>query len=134
MTNGTTGNSTAKNHRPAWMRVADNILRTAHIAVAGILFGGSVFEVPYHDLGIWHHLTIATGTGLLALELRHSLNWPHQGRGMMGILHIGIPGIIHLRPDLTVPLLWATTVLGSVGSHMPRKFRHWSILYRKVVD
>jgi len=134
MTNNTTGNGNSKNHRPAWMRVLDIILRTGHIAVGGILLGGFVFDVPYFDLHLWHWLTIATGVGLLLLELRHSLNWPHQGRGIMGIFHMGLPGIVHLRPDLAVPLLWATMVLGSVGSHMPRWLRHWSILYRRVVD
>lgn len=133
-TNDAAGNGTFKNHRPAWMRVADNILRTGHIAVAGILFGGFLFDVPYYNLHLWHWLTIATGAALLALEISHSRNWPHQGRGVLQILHAGLPGLIHLRPDLAVPLLWATTVTGSVGSHMPRKFRHWSILYRKVVD
>ncbi|MRR33955.1 hypothetical protein EG829_04530 [bacterium] len=127
------GTHSLKN-RPPWMRGLDLILRTGHIAVAGILFGGFVFEVPFYDLHLWHWLTVATGVGLLLLELRHSLSWPHQGRGVMGIFHMGLPGIAHLRPDLAVPLLWATMVLGSIGSHMPRNLRHWSLLYRRVVD
>jgi len=128
------GKKAAKKSRPAWMRVLDIILRTAHIGVAGILFGGFVFETPFPQLLIWHDLTIVTGCGLLVLELLHSLNWPHQGRGMMGILHIALPGIIHLQPHLAVPYLWATLIIGCVGSHMPRSYRHWSILYREVVD
>lgn len=127
------GTHSLKN-RPAWMRGLDIVLRTGHVAVAGILFGGFVFGLPFFDLVVWHNLTIATGIGLLALELRHSLSWPHQGRGVMGGLHIGLTGMIHLRPELAVPILWAVTVLGSVGSHMPRSYRHWSVIYRKVVD
>lgn len=127
-------NGVRKNHRPPWMRGLDIFLRTAHIGTAGILFGGFVLHVPFASMHIWHGLTIVTGIGLLILELRHSLNWPHQGRGIMGILHMGLPGVIHLRPDLAVPLLWATLILGSVGSHMPRSLRHWSVLYRRVVD
>ena len=54
-----------KNHRPGWMRVADITMRTAHIAVAGTLFGGFMLHVPFGQMHIWHGLTILTGCGLL---------------------------------------------------------------------
>jgi len=127
-------NTTEKLHRPGWMRALDIFLRTAHIGVAGILFGGFVFHVPFPKLHIWHGLTVLTGLSLLGLEIRHSLNWPHQVRGVMGIFHVGLPGIVHLCPSLVVPLTWATLVFGGVGSHLPRRIRHWSVLYRKEVD
>lgn len=130
----TTSKSIAKNHRPTWMRVADILLRTAHIGVAGTLLGGFVFHVPFLKLHIWHGLTVLTGLGLLALELRHSLNWPHQMRGVMGMIHIGLPGLVHLCPALVIPFTWASLFFGGIGSHMPRKIRHWSILYRREVD
>jgi hypothetical protein len=28
-----------------------------------------------------------------------------------------------------LPILIAVVIIGSVGSHMPRKFRHYSIIY-----
>jgi hypothetical protein len=128
------GKDTKKPKRPGWTRVADILLRTAHIAVAGTLFGGFILHVPFSQLHIWHGLTILTGCGLLSLELYHSLNWPHQGRGVLGILHIGLAGFIHVRPDLVIPLLWVILVSGCVGSHMPRRYRHWSVLYRREID
>lgn len=130
----TTSNTIDKNRRPAWMRVLDILLRTGHVGVAGILLGGFIFQVPLFDLQIWHNLTILTGLGLLLLELRHSLNWPHQVRGLIGIVHIGLPGLVHLFPAMVIPFTWATLATGGIGSHMPRKFRHWSIFYRRVVD
>jgi len=130
----TTNNTSNKYHRPAWMRVSDILLRTAHVGVAGILLGGFIFEVPFFDLHLWHSLTIFTGLGLLLLELRHSLGWPHQVRGLIGIVHIGLPGLVHLFPAMVIPFTWATLATGGIVSHMPRKFRYWSILYRKVVD
>lgn len=123
-----------KNHRPAWMRVLDIILRTAHIGVSGLLFGGFFFNVPFQQLHYLHGLAAVTGFGLLCLEISHSLNWPHQGRGVLGLLHILPLAYIHVRPDLTVPILWVVLVAGCVGSHMPRNFRQWSILCGKVVD
>ena len=120
--------------RPGWMRPLDILLRTTHIAVAGILFSGFIFHVPFFKLHIWHGLTILTGLGLLSLEISHSLNWPHQVRGIMGMIHIGLPGLVHFCPTLVVPLTWITLYVGGIGSHMPKKYRHWSILYRREVD
>ena len=36
--------------------------------------------------------------------------------------------VVPLRPGLAVVLLWLILILGSVGSHMPRRWRHWSLL------
>ncbi len=134
MTHADQNEVATKSRRPGWMRALDIVVRTGHIGVAGILFGGFLFDVPFSQLLLWHNLTIATGCGLLILELRHSLNWPHQLRGVMGILHIAPLVYIHFRPDLAVPLLCTMLAFGGVGSHMPRRFRHWSLAYRRVVD
>jgi hypothetical protein len=122
-----------RNRRPGWMRWLDIALRTGHIGVAGILFGGLYFHVPFIELQIWHHLTIVTGVGLVALELVQDRNWLHQGKGLVALVHILLAGSVHLRPDLVIPFLWAMLVTGCVGSHMPRRFRHWSLLYGKEV-
>jgi hypothetical protein len=123
-----------KAHRPAWMRVLDIVFRTAHIGVGSLLFGGFFFNVPFQQLHIPHGLTALTGFALLTLELCHSRNWPHQGRGVLGLIHILPLAYIHFRPDVTVPVLWVVLVAGCLGSHMPRRLRHWSILYCREVD
>ncbi|MDD2338307.1 MAG: hypothetical protein PHD01_17255 [Geobacteraceae bacterium] len=128
-----TNNATDRYRRPAWMRVLDILLRTGHVGFAGILLGGFIFEVP-NDLHLWHYLTIFTGLGLLLLELRHSLGWPHQVRGLVGIVHIGLPGLVHLFPAMVIPFTWMTLATGGIVSHMPRKLRYWSILNGRVVD
>lgn len=101
--------------------------RTIHIGVAAVLFGGSLLLVPYAHLNMWHHLTIASGAVLLALEWRHDHRWPLRGKGLLGVIHLTLCGLIHLQPSLTVPLLWLILISGCIGSHMPRRFRHWSI-------
>lgn len=116
------------------MRVADILLRTMHIGVAGLLLSGFFFRIPFSELHIWHGLTILSGTGLLCLEIAHSRNWPHQVRGIMGMIHMGLPGIVHLWPALAVPLSGISLAFGSIGSHLPKKIRHWSLLYRREVD
>jgi hypothetical protein len=122
-----------KNRRPEWMRWVDIALRTGHIGVAALLFGGFYYDIPFARVHTWHHLTIATGIGLLVLEFVQDHNWPHRGKGLLGIIHVSLAGFIHIRPDLAVPLLWAIVITGCIGSHMQRKFRHWSILYGKEI-
>ena len=121
-------------HRPSGgMRWLTIVIRTAHIGVAGIFFGGCVLSVPFTQLGLWHHLTIATGGALLLLEWLHDPFWPHRGKGVLAILHVGLVALVHLTPGLMVPLLWGALISGCIGSHMPRRFRHWSLLYGREV-
>lgn len=102
--------------------------RTSHISVAAVLFGGSLLLVPFARLALWHHLTILTGCILLLLEWLHDSRWPHRGKGLLALLHLSLCLLIHLTPPLTIPLLWLIVISGCIGSHMPRRFRHWSIL------
>jgi hypothetical protein len=102
--------------------------RTWHIGAAAVLFGGSLLLVPYARLNFWHHATIASGCLLLALEWGHDRRWPHRGKGLLALFHISLCLLIHAVPSMTIPLLWMILVSGCIGSHMPRRFRHWSIL------
>lgn len=108
-----------------WLGIA---ARTGHLGVASVLFGGLILTVPFTRLTLWHQLTILTGCILLVLEWLHDVRWPHRGKGLLALLHLGLCGLIHLAPTLTVPLLWTILISGCIGSHMPRRFRHWSIL------
>jgi hypothetical protein len=111
------------------MRWFSIVVRTCHIGVGAVFFGGCVLHVPFAQLALWHHLAIVTGGGLLLLELLHDMHWPFQGKGLLCLLHVFLGVMIHLKPDLTVPLLWAILISGCIGSHMSRHFRHWSILH-----
>ena len=102
--------------------------RTVHIGVASVFFGGSVLHVPTALLIPWLHLAIATGAGLVLLELLHDRRWPHRGKGLLALFHAGLAAVAHLAPAATVPVLWGTLVIGCIGSHMQRRYRHWSFL------
>ncbi len=134
MINGNIAVPEKKNKRPAWTRSVDVVLRTAHVAVTSVLFGGAVCGVPFYQLFLWHYLAIGTGCTLIASEVYHSRHWPYQGRGVMAIIHVGLLGLIHLRPDLLVPVLTTVLVFGMVGSHMPKNLRYWSFVHGRVVD
>ena len=112
----------------AWQRWTGIVLRTAHIATASVFFGGCVLHVAFPHLKFWHHGVIASGCLLLAMELLHDRRWLHRGKGLLGALHIGLGLLIHIIPGLQTLFLWIILITGCIGSHMPRRFRHWSLL------
>lgn len=108
--------------------------RTAHIGVTGILFGGHVFEIPKPQLLMWLYLSIATGVALLTVEAFPHGRWCYQGRGLMTMAKLLLLCLVPWLWSYRVILLTAVIVLGSVGSHMPRRFRYYSFLDRRVIE
>ena len=108
-------------------------LRTAHIAATGVLLGGHVFGQPRERLALSLYVSVGTGVALAVSEIGVSWLWFHQLRGLMTlgklVLLCGVPLFWTAR----VPILLGVVVLGSVGSHMPARFRYYSVLYRQVI-
>jgi hypothetical protein len=123
-----------QNKRPAWTRYLDIALRTAHVLVISILFGGAVFRIPTDQLVPWQHLAMATGVMLIVSEIIHHTHWPTQIRGLIVFIHAGLLGLAIFRPDLAVIFLFASLVFGLVGSHLPKKIRYWSYVLRRVEE
>lgn len=123
-----------KSRRRSWPKVLDLLLRSSHIGTSSVLFGGVVWAVPFVRLLTWHHLAIATGVSLIILNIWRSRHWPYQGRGVMAWLHIGLVWLVHVRPELVVPILVTALAVGVVGSHMPGALRHWSFVHRRRID
>jgi hypothetical protein len=119
--------------RPVLGRAWSIGLRTLHIAVTGILLGGHVFDVPASSLRGVLWVVIASGAGLLALDSYKSCDWVHQGWGVMLIAKLTLLCFVPVFWELRVPMLLAVVAVGSVESHMPARFRHYSFLYRRVM-
>jgi TctA family transporter len=123
-----------QNKRPKWTRFLDIALRTAHVLVISILFGGAVFRIPVDQLVPWQHLAMATGVMLIVSEIIHHAHWPTQVRGLMVFIHAGLLGLAILRPDLAAISLLFSLVFGLVGSHLPKKIRYWSYVLKRVEE
>ncbi len=108
--------------------------RTAHIAVTGILLGGHAFEVPADRLRVMLALSVATGLIMIFLEAFPRVRWIYQGRGVLVLLKLALLGSIPFLWDWRLGILLAVVVLASVGSHMPARFRYYSLLHRKVLQ
>jgi hypothetical protein len=115
------------------MRALNIALRTAHIGSMGVLLGGHAFDVAPERLKMSLWLTIGTGVGLAAIEAGARLLWFHQGRGLMTMAKLALICAVPLAWDYRLPLLLAVIVVASVGSHMPGRYRHYSVVYRQVI-
>jgi hypothetical protein len=118
---------------PTTIRALNIALRTAHIAAMGILLGGHAFDVAPERLKLDLWLTIGTGVALAALEAGPRLLWFHQGRGLMTMAKLALLCTVLAAWSYRLPILLAVVVLGSVGSHMPARFRYYSVVYGQVI-
>jgi hypothetical protein len=102
--------------------------RTAHIAVTGALFGGHVFAIAAKRLLPCLYLTILTGIALLIVELYPEWRRLFEVRTVMIAAKLLLLCLIPWLWSYRVPILILVIVIASVGSHMPRRYRYYSIL------
>ena len=108
--------------------------RTAHIATMGVLLGGHVFDVSKPVLLPWLQATIVTGLILAIIEAFPRPRWFYQGRGFLVFLKLALMCLIPWFWNYRLAILMVIVVIASVGSHMPGRFRYYSILHRRVLD
>jgi hypothetical protein len=108
-------------------------LRTAHLAAMGVLLGGHAFDVPPGRLLVALWTTIGTGIALGGLETGGHLLWFHQGRGLMTLGKLALVAAVPWFWQYRLPILLAVVALASVGSHMPARFRYYSVVYGEVI-
>jgi len=109
------------------------VLRTAHVLTMAVFVGGLHLSAPEASVRIWRLLTVATGAALLVSEMLHSRHWVYQGRGVATILHVAVLALL-AADGMGRAATTAALVVGSVGSHLPRSMRKWSLRHRRIVD
>ena len=116
-----------------WTRAWNIGLRTAHLLFTGTLLGGHAFDVPASTLhpSLWG--AILTGTVLIVLEAYPSARWLYQGRGLMVLAKLVVLTLVPFLWDQHFGLLVIVVILASVGSHMPGRFRYFSVVHWRVL-
>lgn len=109
-------------------------LRTAHLIAVSLMVGGYVWGVSPARLRTPLLLVCLTGMGLAGLELRKSPHWLFQGKGLVILVKLSLLAWLPMAGDRTQALLLVVMVLASVGAHMPSRYRHYSVLLRRVVS
>ena len=111
------------------------LLRTMHLASFGILLGGHTFAIDADRLLPALYLTIASGIGLMALEISTiGPHWLFMGKGATVLVKLLILLAVPYVWDYRLPLLLLVVAIASVGSHMPARYRHYSLLEGRVIQ
>ena len=93
-----------------------------------------MFDIPADKLRFVLCLCILTGTSLMGLELYPSFRWFYQGRGIAVLIKLALLCTIPWLWRYRVAILLAVLVIASVGSHMPSRFRYFSVIHRRVLQ
>jgi hypothetical protein len=105
--------------------------RTVHIAAIGLLLGGIAYSAPHGALVVPIALALASGLVLLGIDLWQGDGYFTHGNGMAVLLKLALLGLGQCFPAVRLELYLAATAVASIGSHMPRTWRHWSFLPRR---
>jgi hypothetical protein len=108
--------------------------RTAHLLCTGVLLGGHAFDVPAERLYVSLWGAIGTGIGLIVLEAYPGARWLYQGQGLMVLAKLALLSLVPFLWTHRFELLIGVVILASVGSHMPARFRYYSVIHRRVLS
>jgi hypothetical protein len=116
-------------HARAWNVGA----RTVHLGATGVLVGGHFFGVPADTLLPWLYAAIASGAVMFAVELYSSFDWLTELGGLAVVLKLALLSAIPFAWSARVPMLFVVVAVAGIGSHMPGRYRHYSLRYRRVM-
>lgn len=116
-----------------WARPVQVALRTLHVAAMGVVLGGLAFDVAPERLHLAGLLTVASGAGLLAVEIARSGVYLYMLAGAVTLLKLALLVIGQAYPAARFELYLAATLLAAVASHASWRWRHWSLLHRRTL-
>jgi len=115
-------------------RVVRTGLRTAHLIAFGIYYGGHVFDVAPDRLLPALVAVVGTGSLFMAFEVWSAPVWLVQVRGVATYAKIALVLAAGLWWEHRVALLTVVVTIGAVTSHMPGRYRYYSLRDRRVVE
>ncbi|MAE71155.1 MAG: hypothetical protein CME06_11900 [Gemmatimonadetes bacterium] len=108
-----------------WLRIA---LRSAHIIAFSVYAGGIWYGADRVGAALfWAGMS---GGALAAVSIARSPGWILELRGVATVVKIALIWIAAAWPAGQIPLLLIAIGLASVSSHMPGRYRYYSILSR----
>jgi len=115
------------------VRTLRTALRTAHLAAFGALYGGHIYGIEASRLLPALLATVASGGALMTLEIVRNPIWILQIRGLATFVKIALVASVAFAWNASVLLLTFAIVIGGVISHMPSRYRYYSIIHGRVV-
>jgi hypothetical protein len=108
--------------------------RTVHIVAMALVLGGVAYSVPERAMVTAVALTLGSGMVLLGVDLWKSGAYLVQGNGVAVLLKLALLGLGQWFPAARIECYLIATAVASIGSHLPRTWRHWSFLHRRVIE
>lgn len=115
-------------------RLVRTSLRTAHLIAFGAYYGGHVFGVAPDRLLPALVAVVGTGSLFMAFEIWSAPVWLVQVRGVATYAKVLLVLAAGLCWEHRIALLTAVVVIGAVTSHMPGRYRYYSLRERRVVE
>jgi hypothetical protein len=116
-------------------RLTQVAARTVHVVAMALVLGGVAYSAPERAMASAIVLTLASGLLLLGMDLWKGGAFLTQGHGVAVLIKLALLGTgLLLVPAARFECYLAATAVASIGSHMPKTWRHWSFLHRRVID
>ena len=115
------------------VRALRTTLRTAHLLAFGTLYGGHVYSISVQRLWPALFATLASGGALMLLEIYRTPIWLGQVRGVATLAKIGLVAAVAAYWDSRLWLLTVAAIIGGVVSHMPGRYRYYSLIYGRPI-
>ncbi len=115
-----------------WSRAVGLVLRGVHIVAMAMVLGGIPAGGTYETLKPWILTTLVSGVLLAVTEVAAKKLSFSQGSGLALVAKLVLLGLGNVFPDR---FAWyvAATVVASIGSHMPKGLRHFSMILMRDV-
>lgn len=114
-------------------RAIRTALRSIHTVAFAALYGGHVFAVPSERL--WPALVavLVSGFAFLAFEVGRTPIWLVQIRGVATYCKLLLVVSVWFFWEFRIAILTLVILIGTVVSHMPGRYRYYSLLHRRIV-
>jgi hypothetical protein len=115
-------------------RIWSITFRTMHILAICILVGGHAFNAPADQLRSFLYVAILSGIGMASIEAYPSFQSLFQGWSFLLLFKLALLCVIPFAWNHRLPILVAVVIIGSVGSHMSKRLRHYSFLHEPELN
>jgi hypothetical protein len=109
-------------------------LRTVHLMAVSVVVGGYLFGASTGQLRFPWAVSVATGVGLALMEAYPSLRFLFEGWWLLVVAKLALLGFLRVAQAHRAAILLAVIALAAVGSHMPARFRHYSLRYGRDIE
>lgn len=107
--------------------------RTLHLIVTYLLFAGHVLGTASVQLEPVLWLAILSGLAMAFLEVYPNPQLLLQGWSLLVLLKVILLALVPLFWYHRIWILLAVVAIAAIGSHLPARYRHYSLLHGRVI-